>query len=70
MPDADFFFDFISPYSYLAQTQLTELAARTGAQFKLWPMHLLNLMNIVGNTPTTVHFLEAELKERKDAPHE
>ena len=54
MPDVDFFFDFISPYSYLAQTQLTELAARTGARFKLWPMHLLTLMNIVGNTPTTV----------------
>jgi 2-hydroxychromene-2-carboxylate isomerase len=35
MPDADFFFDFIRPYSYLAQTQLTELAARTGARFKL-----------------------------------
>lgn len=54
MPDVDFFFDFNSPYSYLAQTQFKELAVRTGARFKLWPMHVLNLMNIVGNTPTTV----------------
>lgn len=54
MVEADFFFDFISPYSYLAQTQLQELAARTGARFRPWPMHLLNLMKIVGNSPTTV----------------
>ena len=54
MADVDFFFDFISPYTYLAATQLEGIAARTGARFKLWPMHLLNLMKIVGNTPTTV----------------
>jgi 2-hydroxychromene-2-carboxylate isomerase len=54
MADVDFFFDFISPYTYLARTQLDGIAARTGARFKVWPMHLLNLMKIVGNTPTTV----------------
>ncbi len=54
MADVDFFFDFISPYTYLAPTQLDGIAARTGARFKMWPMHLLNLMKIVGNTPTTV----------------
>jgi 2-hydroxychromene-2-carboxylate isomerase len=54
MADVDFFFDFISPYTYLARTQLDGIAARTGARFKIWPMHLLNLMKIVGNTPTTV----------------
>jgi 2-hydroxychromene-2-carboxylate isomerase len=54
MADVDFFFDFISPYTYLARTQLNGIAARTGARFKTWPMHLLNLMKIVGNTPTTV----------------
>jgi len=47
----DFFFDFVSPYTYLAQTQLK---TRTGATFRLWPMHLLNLMKRVGNSPTTV----------------
>lgn len=54
MADVDFFFDFISPYTYLAGTQLDGITARTGARFKTWPMHLLNLMKIVGNTPTTL----------------
>jgi 2-hydroxychromene-2-carboxylate isomerase len=52
--DVDFFFDFVSPYTYLAQTQLPALKERTGARFRLWPMHLLNLMKQVGNVPTTV----------------
>jgi 2-hydroxychromene-2-carboxylate isomerase len=52
--DVDFFFDFVSPYTYLAQTQLGALTERTGARFRLWPMHLLNLMKLVGNVPTTV----------------
>jgi 2-hydroxychromene-2-carboxylate isomerase len=52
--DVDFFFDFVSPYTYLARTQLVALTERTGARFRLWPMHLLNLMKRVGNVPTTV----------------
>ena len=52
--DVDFFFDFVSPYTYLAQTQLAGLTERTGARFRLWPMRLLNLMKPVGNAPTTV----------------
>ena len=52
--DVDFFFDFVSPYTYLARTQLPALKERTGARFRLWPMHLLNLMKQVGNVPTTV----------------
>ena len=55
MPQAvDFFFDFVSPYTYLAQTQLAALKERTGARFRVWPIHLLNLMKQVGNVPTTV----------------
>ena len=52
--DVDFFFDFVSPYTYLAQTQLPALKERTSARIRLWPMHLLNLMKQVGNVPTTV----------------
>ena len=51
--DVDFFFDFVSPYTYLAQTQLAGLKERTGARFRLSPMHLLNLIKQVGNVPTT-----------------
>jgi len=54
MTDVEFFFDFVSPYTYLARTQLDAIAARTGARFRTRPMHLLNLMKLVGNTPTTV----------------
>ena len=32
MADVDFIFDFISPYTYLARTQLDGIAARTGAR--------------------------------------
>jgi 2-hydroxychromene-2-carboxylate isomerase len=51
MADVDFFFDFISPYTYLARTQLDGIAARTGARFRMWPMHILNLMKTVGILP-------------------
>src|SRR5688572_28342134 len=52
--DVDFFFDFISPYTYLAETQLPALQERTGARIRFRPMHLLKLMKFVGNVPTTV----------------
>lgn len=54
MADVDFFFDFISPYTYLARTRIDGITVGTGARLKTWPMHLLKLMKIVGNTPTTV----------------
>ncbi len=46
----EFFFDFVSPYSYLAYSQLDSLPADTS----LRPMHVLSVMKAVGNTPTTV----------------
>jgi 2-hydroxychromene-2-carboxylate isomerase len=52
--DVDFFFDFISPYTYLADTQLPALQKRTGARIRFRPMHLLKLMKMVGNVPTTI----------------
>lgn len=50
----DFFFDFVSPYTYLAHTRVEGIAARTGATFRRRPMHLLNLMKQTGNSPTTL----------------
>src|SRR5438067_4289107 len=36
----DFFFDFSSPYSYLASTQLSGIEGRTGARARLLPITL------------------------------
>ena len=50
----DFYFDFISPYSYLANAVLPRLAARHEASIDYRPFCLLDLMKIVGNRPTTL----------------
>src|SRR5688572_7845928 len=52
--DVDFFFDFVSLYTYLVQQRRPVLKDRTGARIPLWPMHQPNLMKQVGNVPTTV----------------
>jgi 2-hydroxychromene-2-carboxylate isomerase len=50
MDPIDFYFDFVSPYSYLAHSQLDVLEAPV----RLAPMAVLELMKQVNNTPTTV----------------
>jgi 2-hydroxychromene-2-carboxylate isomerase len=52
--DIDFYFDFISPYSYLASVVLPRLAAEHGATIRYRPFGLFDLMKIVGNQPTTI----------------
>ena len=51
--DVTLYYDFVSPYSYLAYTQLAALKERTGANILLKPIHVLTVMERVGNTPTT-----------------
>ncbi|MDP3748609.1 MAG: 2-hydroxychromene-2-carboxylate isomerase [Phenylobacterium sp.] len=46
----EFYFDFQSPYSYLAHSQLGML----GAPVRLVPISVLPLMKLVNNTPTTI----------------
>lgn len=46
----EFFFDFGSPYSYLAHSQLDGL----GADVVFRPMRVLKVMELVGNQPTTL----------------
>jgi 2-hydroxychromene-2-carboxylate isomerase len=46
----EFFFDFVSPYSYLAHSQLQTLPAKISYR----PMQVLEVMKEVGNVPTTV----------------
>lgn len=50
----DFHFDFISPYSYLANAVLPPLAARHAASIRYRPLQLRELMQLVGNRPTTI----------------
>jgi 2-hydroxychromene-2-carboxylate isomerase len=49
-----FYFDFPSPYAYLAHTQLPRIAAEHGATIAYHPFRILDLMKIVGNRPTTI----------------
>lgn len=46
----EFFFDFASPYSYLAHSQLGGLPAEVAVR----PMRVLKVMEAVGNQPTTI----------------
>lgn len=51
MATLDFYFDFRSPYSYLANTQLRSLG---GVDVNYRPVDVMAVMKQVGNTPTTV----------------
>jgi len=46
----ELFYDFRSPYSYLAFTQLREM----DIDIALRPMMILKVMEAVGNVPTTI----------------
>ena len=46
----DFYFDFISPYSYLAHTQLPKIAAKHGYAIAYHPVDLNVLKTAGGNT--------------------
>jgi 2-hydroxychromene-2-carboxylate isomerase len=49
-----FYFDFLSPYSYLALTQLGDLATRQRASVEFTPIAVLAVMKLTDNTPTTI----------------
>lgn len=50
MDHVDFYFDFASPYSYLAHSQLATL----GTPVRLVPISVLEVMKLVNNTPTSI----------------
>jgi 2-hydroxychromene-2-carboxylate isomerase len=50
-PRLEYFFDYVSPFSYLADTQLPGLAERTGAEILYRPMLLGGVMKATGNSP-------------------
>ena len=47
----DFYFDFISPYSYLAALRLPALAKQCGVEINWLPVNLPRLIKLSGNTP-------------------
>ena len=47
----EFFFDYTSPFSYLADSQLPGIARRTGAEIVYRPMFLGGVMHETGNQP-------------------
>jgi 2-hydroxychromene-2-carboxylate isomerase len=47
--ELDFFFDFMSPPTYLAWTQMPGLVARTGAKVNWKPMFTIGLHQLTGN---------------------
>jgi 2-hydroxychromene-2-carboxylate isomerase len=50
----DLFFDFVSPYSYLAFSQRAAIAGATGVPITLRPVSVRAIMAATNNTPTTV----------------
>jgi 2-hydroxychromene-2-carboxylate isomerase len=50
IPTIDFYFDFLSPYAYLAHHQLLAIAARYGYQIDYRPIDLQRAKLAVGNT--------------------
>jgi 2-hydroxychromene-2-carboxylate isomerase len=51
MTSVRFFFDFTSPYTYLATTRVDDLVARTGAEVTWIPVFLAGIMKATGNQP-------------------
>lgn len=49
-----FYYDYISPYTYMAWTQLESLASTAKATIDHRPFNLRALMPLVGNRPTTI----------------
>lgn len=49
-----FFYDFVSPYSYFAFSQREEISNRTGRQIELRPVSVGMVMDRVGNVPTSI----------------
>jgi 2-hydroxychromene-2-carboxylate isomerase len=60
MATLEFFYDFVSPYSYLASTRVEGLAARTGATLRWRPFLLGGVLKATGNRAP----IEVEAKGR------
>lgn len=78
MKTVDFYFDFISPFAYLASTQLPKLARQHNVTFAFHPIDLFAAKRAAGNTgpsnreiPAKIKYLVADLQRwarRYDVP--
>lgn len=50
----DFYYDFVSPYSFFAFQQRNEVRKRTGCKLRFKPVHVGDIMKQVGNAPTSI----------------
>lgn len=50
-PTLEYFFDYVSPYSYLADSQVPGIVERTGAELVYRPFFLGGVMQAAGNSP-------------------
>jgi len=55
----EFFFDYSSPYSYLASSQIEALAQRTGAELRWRPFLLGAVLKATGNIAPASNFYKA-----------
>ncbi|MCP3987308.1 MAG: 2-hydroxychromene-2-carboxylate isomerase [bacterium] len=60
MKTLEFFFDYGSPYSYMADTQLVELRDRTGSELVYRPMLLGGVFKATGNQSPAMQAVEAK----------
>jgi 2-hydroxychromene-2-carboxylate isomerase len=51
MPHLEYFFDYVSPFAYLADTQLPAILERTGAEVVRRPFFLGGVMQAAKNSP-------------------
>jgi 2-hydroxychromene-2-carboxylate isomerase len=58
----EFFFDYGSPWSYMADSQLAAIAARTGAAITYMPMLLGGVFKATGNQSPANSMVQAKLK--------
>jgi len=62
MPTIDFYFDFVSPYAYLAHFRLPEIAAKHGCDIAYRPIDLKAAKLAAGNTAPATAQMPAKLK--------
>ncbi len=60
MATLEFFYDFASPYSYLASTQVEKVAQRAGGQVRFRPFFLAGVFKATGNRSPAEVFAKAQ----------